>query len=987
MKRKIISILLILALVACYIPIVNKTVRADVKPVKVVITPNRTNAEPGDQIIYTISLVVNEPVTNITLGLKVPDGLTYDERSAQLNEDFVNNISKGASEISVTERNYSYDYNAEEEDYATNGYSANEIYIVAFGTKNLNILPGKVTTGTVEIGTFSATVNTGASGVFTTIIDEVKTAFAKIGTEGKTENLFVSDIDVENGSVTVGTSGPETTPVDGVVVEEDGLSIDISTTATYQLHGHVTPDSATNQGLIWESNNEDVATVDENGLVTFVGEGSVGILAKSEENPVLFGICNIGVVCNHHGELDVHERVEPTCMAEGHEAYTICKVCGKYVVGAADQILGKVDHEYGELIPEDPGVHTETELRNGMRAHYECSVCHKLFNEDKVEVTEDQLVIVVNHTFDDEWYSDIDNHWHTCVGCGGIKDLAGHTGEPATCKNPAVCDICGRQYHDIDPDNHVHTEIRDAKDATCDEDGYTGDTYCTDCGEKIVEGTVIGKLGHTGGEATCSHKAVCTRCGEEYGELDPENHKNTETINAKDATCDEDGYTGDTYCNDCKQIVETGTVIGKLGHTGGEATCCHKAVCTRCGEEYGELNPDNHEGETELRDDVEATCTKDGYTGDTYCLGCGNLITEGSVINKLGHTGGEATCSHKAVCTRCGEEYGELDSDNHEGETELRDAKEATCIEKGYTGDLYCLGCGNLITEGSVIEIDPDNHVHTHVIPKVEPTTREPGTEEAIYCEDEGKIVSGGETIPVREPKINVEPEEDTKLDDSVVKAVKDLLLKISKGEAVGYINGDVDEIRERILDEDTDFVVDLIIDEISRDDIDKADLKLIDGVLTADSKAISYFDVILVLKANGEEIATINQVDSAISFLLSLPEEELPAVADGYERTFFVVRLHEYNDGVDKAERLGAAKEGTAVRTSSDKFSTFVLAYEDTKIPEEPVTPEEPAKDKPVGPNTGDNFNMTLWVSVLVISGIGFVVVSKCMPGKRSKH
>lgn len=46
-------------------------------------------------------------------------------------------------------------------------------------------------------------------------------------------------------------------------------------------------------------------------------------------------------------------------------------------------------HSYGNLIPEDPATCTEP----GMKAHFECSVCHKLFDEEKVERTEEQLTI------------------------------------------------------------------------------------------------------------------------------------------------------------------------------------------------------------------------------------------------------------------------------------------------------------------------------------------------------------------------------------------------------------------------------------------------------------------------------------------------------------------------------------------------------------------------------------------------------------------
>lgn len=69
-------------------------------------------------------------------------------------------------------------------------------------------------------------------------------------------------------------------------------------------------------------------------------------------------------------------------------------------------------------------------------------------------------------------------------------------------------------------------------------------------------------------------------------------------------------------------------------HSGGKAACNAKAVCGICGEEYGDLDPANHSGGTEVRDAVKPTYTKKGYTGDTYCLGCGKMIKEGKPIPK-----------------------------------------------------------------------------------------------------------------------------------------------------------------------------------------------------------------------------------------------------------------------------------------------------------------------------------------------------------------
>ena len=46
------------------------------------------------------------------------------------------------------------------------------------------------------------------------------------------------------------------------------------------------------------------------------------------------------------------------------------------------------------------------------------------------------------------------------------------------------------------PCAHENTELRGAKEATCTTTGYTGDTYCKDCNEKIADGKVIPALGH-----------------------------------------------------------------------------------------------------------------------------------------------------------------------------------------------------------------------------------------------------------------------------------------------------------------------------------------------------------------------------------------------------------------------------------------------------------------------------------------------------------
>lgn len=70
-------------------------------------------------------------------------------------------------------------------------------------------------------------------------------------------------------------------------------------------------------------------------------------------------------------------------------------------------------------------------------------------------------------------------------------------------------------------------------------------------------------------------------------------------------------------------------------HSGGEATCVAKAACEICGLAYGELNAENHTGETEIKNQKDPTVEEEGYTGDTYCKDCEKKIADGQSIDKI----------------------------------------------------------------------------------------------------------------------------------------------------------------------------------------------------------------------------------------------------------------------------------------------------------------------------------------------------------------
>ena len=285
---------------------------------------------------------------------------------------------------------------------------------------------------------------------------------------------------------------------------------------------------------------------------------------------------------------------------------------------------------------------------------------------------------------------------------------------------------------------HKNTEVRNAKAATCTEKGYTGDTYCLSCGKKIADGEEIPELNHKWGEWTVTSDPTCTEKGVETRVCvnDP-SHIETRDIDClghdynvvvTPATCTEGGYTTHT-CSRCGDSY-VNTYTDALGHTGGTATCHSKAVCERCGKEYGEFNPENHDGETEVRNAKSATCTEKGYTGDTYCLSCGEKIADGEEIPELNHKWGEWTVTSDPTCTEKGVETRVCVNDPSHIETRDIDClghdynvvvTPATCTEGGYTTHT-CSRCGDSYVDtytdalGHTVgdwQSDADGHWHS----------------------------------------------------------------------------------------------------------------------------------------------------------------------------------------------------------------------------------------------------------------------------------
>jgi len=360
-------------------------------------------------------------------------------------------------------------------------------------------------------------------------------------------------------------------------------------------------------------------------------------------------------------------------------------------------------------VAEVPATCEET----GVKAHWVCSVCGKLFSdaEGKNETTLEALTIgVLGHDYGEAawtWtgYESAKAAFTCSRDASHVEEVtAAVTSEittPASCESTGVrtytatVTFQGKNYTD------TRTETLPSLGHAWGEPVWTW-TGCgaaeasfacaRDAGHvKVLPASITSEVTTQPGcstEGVRTYTATVTLEGKNYTDTRTETlpslgHK-TQLVGAKPATCTEDGYTGDEVCTVCQEVVKKGEVIPALGHktqlVGAKAATCTEdgytgdEVCTVCGEtvKKGEVIPAlGHK--TQLVGAKAATCTEDGYTGDEVCTVCGETVKKGEVIPAPGH------------------------------KTQLVGAKAATCTEDGYTGDEVCTVCQEVVKKGEVI--------------------------------------------------------------------------------------------------------------------------------------------------------------------------------------------------------------------------------------------------------------------------------------------
>lgn len=339
------------------------------------------------------------------------------------------------------------------------------------------------------------------------------------------------------------------------------------------------------------------------------------------------------------------------CETAGNVAYNHCMVCGKNFDNDGNLITDTTAPATGHVYVKHEAV-PSTCVEHGTVEYYECSECGKIFDKDGNPLASTEAPLA-EHKLEKVEAKDA-----TCETEGNVAF--------------DYCSVCGHAFdedgNEFDPvipaTGHQNLEFVDPKDATCTEDGNISYWQCLDCSKKFktngdpteipeelveIEDTVIPALGHqilhadaiepTCTEAGCEEFYVCTECTKYFLDADatqevafddlviPATGHLLEKVEAKEATCTEDGNIGYLKCVTCgklfdednEELEEEDVVVPALGHTPGEPVKEGDEYVVYCEVCEAELSREAIPHTWKFVDRVDPTCEEDGVKSHYEC--------------------------------------------------------------------------------------------------------------------------------------------------------------------------------------------------------------------------------------------------------------------------------------------------------------------------------------------------------------------------------
>ena len=302
-------------------------------------------------------------------------------------------------------------------------------------------------------------------------------------------------------------------------------------------------------------------------------------------------------------------------------------------------------------------------------------------------------------------------HIRNCKNCYKV-DTASCTGGTATCTAKAVCEACGGEYGEKDPNNHalVHP---DAKAPTCTEPGWDAYDLCVRCGYTTRKELPAQHdfVYHQAKSPTCKEigfaSVACWRCGYFKNLVLPALNHDLKQHAAKAPTCTEKGWDAYETCSRCDYTTyaELPAQHDMRHHAAKAPTCTGIGwdayeTCSRCDytTTYVELPALNHA--LEQHEAQAPTCTEIGWDAYETCSRCDYTTRkELPALNHalVQHAAKAPTCTEKGwdaykTCSRCDyTTYAEQPALKHT--LEQHEAQAPTCTEIGWNAYETCSRC------------------------------------------------------------------------------------------------------------------------------------------------------------------------------------------------------------------------------------------------------------------------------------------------------